>query len=403
MNSSLLPTYARADLAFDRGEGAWLISTKGERFLDFGSGIAVNGLGHAHPHLVDALLSQGRKLWHTSNLYQIPQAERLASRLVEATFADLVFFTNSGTEALEGAVKTARKYQYVSGHPEKNRIITIEGAFHGRTLAAIAAGGNPKYLEGFEPRLEGFDRVPFNDLDAMKAAIGPATGAILLEPIQGEGGVRVLPQSYLEAVRRLCDENGLLLIYDEVQTGVGRTGPLFAYQRAGVAPDIMMIAKGIGGGFPLGAFLATRAAGAGMTLGSHGSTYGGNPLGTAIGNAVLDVILGDGFLARSARMGALLKDGLQKLQGRYPDVVAEIRGEGLLLGIKTHVPVAEFVAAAIREKIIVIPASDNVARILPPLIINEGEVAEGLHRLEAALGRFVRGEPMEKRVGGTAG
>lgn len=403
MNSSLLPTYARADLAFDRGEGAWLISTKGERFLDFGSGIAVNGLGHAHPHLVEALLSQGRKLWHTSNLYQIPQAERLASRLVEATFADLVFFTNSGTEALEGAVKTARKYQYVSGHPEKNRIITIEGAFHGRTFAAIAAGGNPKYLEGFEPRLEGFDRVPFNDLDALKAAISPATGAILLEPIQGEGGVRVLPQSYLEAVRRLCDENGLLLIYDEVQTGVGRTGPLFAYQRVGVAPDIMMIAKGIGGGFPLGAFLATRAAGAGMTLGSHGSTYGGNPLGTAIGNAVLDVILGDGFLARSARMGALLKDGLQKLQGRYPDVVAEIRGEGLLLGIKTHVPVAEFVAAAIREKIIVIPASDNVARILPPLIISEGEVAEGLHRLEAVLGRFVRGEPMEKRVGGTAG
>lgn len=403
MNSSLLPTYARADLAFDRGEGAWLISTKGERFLDFGSGIAVNGLGHAHPHLVEALLSQGRKLWHTSNLYQIPEAEKLASRLVEATFADLVFFTNSGTETLDGAVKMARKYQYVSGHPEKNRIITLEGAFHGRTLAAIAAGGNPKYLEGFEPRLEGFDCVPFNDLNALKAAIGPATGAILLEPIQGEGGVRVLPQSYLEEVRRLCDENGLLLIYDEVQTGVGRSGPLFAYQRVGVAPDIMMIAKGIGGGFPLGAFLATGAAGAGMTLGSHGSTYGGNPLGTAIGNAVLDVLLGDGFLARSARMGALLKEGLQGLQNRYPGVVAEIRGEGLLLGIKTHVPVAEFVASAIKEEIIVIPASDNVARILPPLIISESEVAEGLHRLEAALGRFVRSAPMEKRVGGTAG
>lgn len=402
MNSSLLPTYARADLAFDRGEGAWLISTKGERFLDFGCGIAVNGLGHAHPHLVEALLSQGRRLWHTSNLYQIPQAETLARRLVDATFAEFVFFTNSGTEALEGAVKTARKYHYVSGHPEKNRIIALEGAFHGRSLAALAAGGKPKYLEGFEPRLEGFDHVRFNDIAALKAAIGPSTGAILLEPIQGEGGVRVLPQSYLEAVRRLCDENGLLLIFDEVQTGIGRTGPLFAYQRVGVAPDIMMIAKGIGGGFPLGAFLMTRAAGAGMTLGSHGSTYGGNPLATAIGNAVLDVVLADGFLARSACMGALLKKGLLELQGRYADVVAEIRGEGLMLGIKTHVPVAEFVAAARQEKIIVIPAADNVARILPPLVISESEIAEGLHRLEAALGRFVQGT-VEKRVGGAVG
>lgn len=403
MNSSLLPTYARADLAFERGEGAWLISTKGERYLDFGCGIAVTGLGHAHPHLVEALTTQGQRLWHTSNLYQIPHAETLAHRLVEATFAEFVFFTNSGTEALEGAVKTARKYQYVRGCPEKNRIITLEGAFHGRSFAALAAGGNPKYLEGFEPRLDGFDQVPFNDLAALKAAIGPATGAVLLEPIQGEGGVRVLPQSYLEAARQLCDENGLLLIFDEVQTGVGRTGPLFAYQRVGVAPDIMMIAKGLGGGFPLGAFLTTREAGRGMTFGSHGTTYGGNPLATAVGNAVLDVVLADGFLARSARMGALLKDGLLALQAKYGGVIAEVRGEGLLLGLKTHVPIAQFVAAALKEKIVIIPAADNVARILAPLIIGEAEVAEGLHRLDSALGQLVQGAPVDKPLRGAAG
>ena len=336
------------------------------------------------------LIAQGQRLWHTSNLFQIPQAEELARRLVEATFADFVFFTNSGTEALEGAVKTARKYHYVSGHPEKVRIITLEGAFHGRSLAALAAGGNPKYLEGFEPRLDGFDQVPFGDLDAVKAAIGPRTGAILVEPIQGEGGVRVLPQSFLDAIRRLCDDHGLLLIFDEVQTGVGRTGPLFAYQRVGVTPDIMMIAKGIGGGFPLGAFLVTRQAGKGMTLGSHGTTYGGNPLATAIGNAVLDIVLAEGFLTRSARMGALLKEKLAELQGKYRSVIAEVRGEGLLLGLKTHVPIADFVAAALKEKIIVIGAADNVARVLPPLIVSEMEIAEGLRRLEAATSHFMQ-------------
>jgi acetylornithine/N-succinyldiaminopimelate aminotransferase len=398
----LLRTYARADVAFERGEGAWLISTKGERYLDFGCGIAVTALGHAHPHLVETLVSQGQRLWHVSNLFQIPQAEALAQRLVEATFADLVFFTNSGTEACEGAVKAARKYHYASGHPEKNRIITLEGAFHGRSLAALAAGGNPKYLEGFEPRMEGFDQVPFGDLAAVKAAIGPRTGAILVEPIQGEGGVRVLPASFLEGVRRLCDDNGLLLIFDEVQTGVGRTGPLFAYQRVGVAPDIMMIAKGIGGGFPLGAFLTTREAGKGMTLGTHGSTYGGNPLATAIGGAVLDIVLADGFLVHSTRMGALLKERLIGLQARYPSVIAEVRGEGLLLGLKTHGPIAEFVAAALTQKLVIIGAADNVARILPALIITEAEIEEGVRRLDAAAAHFVKEPASQKPLQGAA-
>lgn len=403
MTSSLLPTYGRADLAFERGEGAWLISTEGERFLDFGCGIAVTLLGHAHPHLVEALVAQGRRLWHTSNLFQIPQADELGRRLVDATFADFVFFTNSGTEALEGAVKTARKYHYANGHPEKNRIITLEGAFHGRSLAAIAAGGNPKYLEGFEPRLDGFDQVPFGDLDALKAAIGPRTGAILVEPIQGEGGVREVPRSHLEAMRRYCDENGLLLIFDEVQTGVGRTGPLFAYQRTDIAPDIMMIAKGIGGGFPLGAFLVTREAGKGMTLGSHGTTYGGNPLATSIGNAVLDVVLSEGFLDHSARMGQILKERLGELQGKHGSVIAEIRGQGLLLGLKTHVPIADFVAAARAEKIIIIPAADNVARLLPPLIIGEAEIAEALRRLDAAAAHFARDSQKDMPLRGAVG
>lgn len=403
LTSSLLPTFARADLAFERGEGAWLIAANGDRFLDFGCGIAVTALGHAHPHLVAALVGQAQRLWHVSNLFQIRQAEMLACRLAEATFADQVFFTNSGTEALEGAVKTARKYHYVSGHPEKIRIITLEGAFHGRSLAALAAGGNPKYLEGFEPRLEGFDQVPFGDLDALKAAIGPRTGAILVEPIQGEGGVRVVPQSHLAAMRRYCDEYGLLLIFDEVQTGVGRTGPLFAYQSAGVVPDIMMVAKGIGGGFPLGAFLVTREAGKGMTLGSHGTTYGGNPLATAVGNAVLDIVLSEGFLEHSMRMGKLLKEKLGELQGKYRGVIAEIRGEGLLLGLKTHVPIAKFVAAALKQKLIIIPAADNVARLLPPLIIDEAEIIEALRRLDAAAAHFAPDLPKNMPLRGAAG
>lgn len=390
MTSSLLPTYARANVAFARGEGAWLISTTGERYLDFGCGVAVTALGHAHPHLVETLTAQGRELWHTSNLFQIPQAERLAQRLVEATFADYVFFTNSGTEAAEGAIKTARKYHFANGHPEKTRIITFDGAFHGRSLAALSAGGNAKYLEGFEPRMPGFDQVKFGDLDAVKKAIGPETGGILIEPLQGEGGVRVPPPNFLKGLRQLCDEYGLLLILDEVQTGVGRTGPLFAYQRDGITPDIMMIAKGIGGGFPLGAFLATKEAAKGMMLGTHGSTYGGNPLATAVGNAVLDIVLGDGFLTQASQMGEMLKGRLLDLQTFYPSVIEEVRGEGLLLGLKIRVPVADFVASALKQKIIVIGAGDNVVRILPPLIITEAEIAHGIARLEAAAGYFVR-------------
>lgn len=383
MGSSLLPTYARADLAFERGEGAWLISTKGERFLDFGAGIAVASLGHAHPVLVEALTRQAQKLWHTSNLFEIPEAERLAKRLTEVTFADLVFFTNSGAEAVEGALKTARKYQSASGHPEKFEIITCEGAFHGRTLATIAAGGNPKYLEGFGPKLEGFVQIPLNDIEALKAAVGPHTGAILVEPIQGEGGIRMATREFLETMRKLCNEHGLLLIFDEVQTGVGRTGTLFSYEHYGVVPDIMAIAKGLGGGFPLGAFLTTREAGKGMQVGTHGTTYGGNPLATTVGMAVLDIVLGPGFLDHVKAMGLLLRERLAELQDAHPDVIADVRGLGLMLGLALHGPVANFVAAARQEKILVIPAADNVARLLPPLIITEDEIAEAIRRLDA--------------------
>jgi acetylornithine/N-succinyldiaminopimelate aminotransferase len=384
VTSSLLPTYARADLAFERGDGAWLISTKGERFLDFGGGIAVASLGYSHPHLVGALTDQAQKIWHTSNLFEIPQAERLAERLVAASFADYVFFSNSGAEALEGAIKTARKYQSVSGHPEKFQIITMEGAFHGRTLATLAAGGSAKYLDGFGPKVEGFDQVPFNDIEALKAAIGPQTGAILIEPIQGEGGIRAPSPAYLREIRGLCDAHGLLLIFDEVQTGVGRTGKLFAYEMFGVVPDIMAIAKGIGGGFPIGAFLATKEAAKGMTLGTHGTTFGGNPLATSVGNAVLDVVLAPGFIENVAKLGLLMKQRLAELKDHHSSIIEEIRGEGLMLGIKTRVPVGDFVAAARSAKILVIPAAENVARLLPPLIIGENEIAEALVRFDAA-------------------
>jgi acetylornithine/N-succinyldiaminopimelate aminotransferase len=384
VTSSLLPTYARAELAFARGEGAWLISTKGERYLDFGAGIAVASLGHAHPALVAALSQQAGKLWHTSNLFEIPEAERLAQRLTAATFADLVFFTNSGAEAVEGALKTARKYQSVSGHPERYEIITCEGAFHGRTLATVAAGGNPKYLDGFGPKLEGFVHIPMNDIGALKAAVGPKTAAIMVEPIQGEGGIRVAEHDFLEAMRKLCDEHGLLLIFDEVQTGVGRLGTLFAYQHFGVVPDIMAAAKGLGGGFPLGAFLTTKEAGKGMLAGTHGTTYGGNPLATTIGSAVLDIVLAPGFLDHVQEMGQLLKQRLNMLKDEHPDIIADVRGIGLMLGLAVRKPIAEFVAAARQEKIIVIQAGENVARIVPPLIIEVAEIDAAIERLGAA-------------------
>ncbi len=316
--SHLLPTYARVDLAFERGEGVWLTSTTGERYLDFTSGVAVNVLGHAHPRLVAALEQQAHKLWHVSNLYQIPEAERVAARLCEESFADVVFFCNSGAEAMECAIKTARKYHAVNGAPERYRIITFEGAFHGRTLATLAAGGQKKYLEGFGPVVEGFDQVPFCDLEATKKAIGPETAAILIEPIMGEGGVRVIPPLFLRALRELCDQHGLLLVLDEVQTGVGRTGDLFAYQRSGIEPDIMALAKALGGGFPVGACLATLEAAKGMTAGTHGSTFGGNPLAMSVANAVLDVVLEPGFLDRVRQAGLLLKQRLAEIKDRYP-------------------------------------------------------------------------------------
>jgi acetylornithine/N-succinyldiaminopimelate aminotransferase len=385
VSSPLLPTYARADLAFERGDGVWLHTAEGEAYLDFGSGIAVTALGHAHPHLVEALTEQARRVWHTSNAFRIPGQERLAQRLVDATFAELVFITNSGAEANELAIKMARKYHSSEGRPERYRIVTFEGAFHGRTLATIAAGGQKKYLEGFGPKVEGFDQVPFGDHEALKAAIGPETGAILIEPVQGEGGVRPVPPHCLRGLRELCDERGLLLIFDEVQTGVGRTGWFFAHQRAGVEPDIMAIAKGLGGGFPIGACLATCEAAQGMTVGTHGSTFGGNPLACAVANAVLDVILDPGFLEAVREKALLFKQKLAALRDRYPEVLAEVRGEGLLIGLKCHAAPGDVVAAFRRQKLLSIAAGDNVVRIMPPLTVEPGEIGLGVERMEAAL------------------
>ncbi len=384
MSSSILPTYARAELEFERGEGAWLTTRDGARYLDLGGGIAVASLGYSHPHLVAALTEQAGKLWHTSNLYRIPAGERLAARLAEATFADLVFFANSGAEANEAAVKIARKYHAACDRPERFRVITFEGAFHGRTLAMIAATGNKKYLEGFGPKVDGFDQVPLGDLDAVKAAVGPETAAVMVEPIQGEGGIRVVPPAHLRALRELCDRAGLLLVFDEIQSGVGRTGHLFAHEPSGVSPDIMTIAKGIGGGFPMGACLATREAAKGMTLGTHGTTFGGNPLAMSVGNAVLDVVLDPAFLDRVKRTGLVLKQKLAALKDRHPDLIEEIRGEGLIAGLKLKVPPADLVAAARAHHLLVIAAGDNVVRLVPPLVITEDEVAEALERMDAA-------------------
>ncbi len=390
VTSHLLPTYARVNLAFERGEGAWLIATNGERYLDFTSGVAVNALGHAHPRLLAALAEQARKVWHVSNLYEIPEAERVARRLCQASFADVVFFCNSGAEAVECAIKTARKYQSASGAPERYRIVTFEGAFHGRTLATLAAGGQKKYLDGFGPAVDGFDQAPFGDLDATKRAIGNETAAILIEPILGEGGVRVAAPSFLRALRALCDRHGLLLIFDEVQTGMGRTGELFAYQRNDVKPDIMALAKALGGGFPLGACLATGAAAKGMTVGSHGSTFGGNPLAMSVANAVLDVMLAPGFLDRVQRIALLFKQRLAEIKDRYPALIAEVRGEGLLVGLRALVPAGTLVEALRAEKMIAVAAGDNVVRLLPPLIISEQEIAEGVARLDRACARLQR-------------
>ncbi|MDI1344558.1 MAG: aspartate aminotransferase family protein [Pseudolabrys sp.] len=395
MSSHLLPTYSRVDLAFERGEGAWLITAAGKRYLDFTSGVAVNALGHAHPHMVAAITAQAQKLWHTSNLYRIPEGERLAERLCELSFADFVFFQNSGTEAIECAIKMARKYQFASGKPERNRIVTFEGAFHGRTLAALAATGNKKYLEGFGPAMPGFDQVAFGDLDAVKKAVGPETAAIIIEPVMGEGGVRVVPHAFLRALRKLCDDNGLLLIFDEVQSGIGRTGDLFAYQHTGVTPDIMALAKALGGGFPIGACLATAEAAKGMTAGTHGSTFGGNQLAMAAANAVLDVVTSKGFLEKVRQNGLLMKQRLAELKDRHSSVIAEVRGEGLLIGLRMVPPVAEMVDELRNEEMITVAAGDNVVRLLPPLIINEAEISEAIARIDRACTRLEQAHPRQ--------
>jgi acetylornithine/N-succinyldiaminopimelate aminotransferase len=396
--SHLLPVFARVDLGFERGEGAWLIATNGERYLDFTSGVAVNALGHAHPHLVAALQEQATKLWHMSNLFKSPDGERLAARLCERSFADLVFFANSGAEAMECAIKITRKYHAAKGHPERYRIITFDGAFHGRTLATLAATGSAKYLEGFGPPMDGFDQVTLGDLDAVKKAIGPQTAGILIEPLQGEGGVRAAPHAFFKALRQLCDDNGLLLIFDEVQTGMGRTGELFAYKRLGVTPDVMPLAKALGGGFPIGACLATADAAAGMTPGSHGSTFGGNPLAVAAANAVLDVMLKPGFFEHAQKMSLLLKQKLASVVDRHPKVLAEVRGEGLLIGLKAVVPSGDLVAALRDQKLLTVGAGENVVRFLPPLIVTEAEIEESVARLERAC-TALSGDQLKRAAG----
>jgi len=384
LNTKVMPTYARVDIAFEKGEGSYLFDEQDNRYLDFCTGIATASLGHAHPHLVKALSDQAGKVWHTSNLYRIPGQERLAERLVENSFADLAFFCNSGAEAMEACIKMARKYQSATGHPERYRIVTIEGAFHGRTLATLAAGGQEKHLEGFGPVMEGFDHVPPGDIEAMKNAIGPETAAILVEAVQGEGGVNVMAPNYLKSLRKLCDDEGILLVMDEVQTGMGRTGTLFAYEWEGVTPDIMGLAKALGNGMPIGACLATSKAAIGMTPGTHGSTYGGNPLAVAAANAVLDVMLEDGFFDHVKRISGLLNQKLAGIVDAHPDVIESVRGQGLLIGLKCKVTNLDLVDALRGEGVLTVGAGDNIVRLIPPLVVSENEVEEAMSALERA-------------------
>jgi acetylornithine/N-succinyldiaminopimelate aminotransferase len=380
--SPLLPTYNRADIEFERGEGPYLFTPRGERYLDFGSGIAVSAFGHKHPYLEAALHEQISKgVLHTSNLYRIAGQERLGRRLVEASFADTAFFPNSGAEAVECAIKMARRYHYVAGASERFRLITFEGAFHGRTLATIAAGGSSKYLEGFGPKMDGFDQVPFGDFEAVVRATGPETGGVLIEPIQGEVGIRVPPPGFLKRLREFCDSRGLLLIFDEVQTGMGRTGRLFAYEELGFSPDIMAVGKGLGGGLPVSACLATEKAAKGMTVGSHGSTFGGNPLAMAAGNAALDILLAPGFLDRVREVAGRMQQHLAMLLAEHPNVIAEVRGRGLLLGLKLHVPAAPFIGRLRENRVLAVGATENVARLLPPLNIDEGHIEEAVEAI----------------------
>ncbi len=378
MIPAVMPTYGRWDIAVERGEGLYLYATDGRKFLDFTSGIAVTSLGHCHPHLIEAVTAQAQKLWHTSNLFQIPGQQRLAERLIANSFADTVFFNNSGAEAVELSLKVARKYQSETGHPERYRVIGCQGSFHGRSFATLAAAGAEGYLKGFGPVMDGFDHVAFNNLNEMRAAVTDQTAAILVEPVQGEGGVRAPSADYLRGLRDICDEFGLLLVYDEVQCGMGRTGKLFAHQWAGVAPDVMAVAKALGNGFPIGACLATEKAAVGMIAGSHGSTFGGNPMAVACGNAVLDVMLEPGFFERAQRMSQLLQDRLQKLVDAYPKLFAELRGSGLLLGVRCHIPAGDFVTKLRADGLLCLTAGDNVMRILPPLIVGEREIDEAL-------------------------
>ena len=378
MIPAVMPTYGRWDVAVDRGEGPYLYATDGRKFLDFTSGIAVTGLGHCHPHIDAALSEQTKRLWHTSNLFRIPGQERLAERLVENTFADTVFFGNSGAEACELAIKIARKYQSETGHPERYRVIGCHGSFHGRTFATLAAAGNEAYLKGFGPAMEGFDHVAFGNLNEMRAAVGKETAAIMVEPIQGEGGVRAPPEGYLRGLRNIADEFGLLLVYDEVQCGMGRTGKLFAHEWEGVPPDVMAIAKALGNGFPVGACLATERAAVGMVAGTHGSTFGGNPLAVAAGNAVLDMMLEPGFFDRVSSMAELLYGRLEGLVQSYPKLFSELRGAGLLLGIRCVVPAADLVAKLRQNGLLTLTAGENVWRILTPLIVGEREIYEAI-------------------------
>jgi len=391
MTSALMATYARADLAFERGEGAYLFTADGRRYLDFAAGIAVNALGHAHPHLLGALIEQGRKLWHCSNLYRIPGQERLAERLVAASFADQAFFCNSGAEAIECGLKLARKYHDDFGEAKRYRTIVCNNAFHGRTLATIAAGGQEKHLKGFAPVADGFDRVAFGNLNELRVAVGPETAAILVEPVQGEGGMQPASADYLRGLRQVADEFGLLLFFDEVQSGMGRTGKLFAHEWAGVKPDIVATAKGLGGGFPIGCCLATAKVAAAFVPGVHGSTFGGNPLAMAVANAVLDVILAEGFLARVSHMGLLLRERVEGLVRRYPGVFADVRGQGLMLGLKCVGSNAEMVEALRQAGLLTVPAGDNVVRLLPPLIIEEAHVDEALGLLDRVAAGAAKG------------
>jgi len=378
---ALLPTYNRTDIAFVRGEGSYLFAEDGKRYLDFGAGIAVNAFGHANPRMLKALTEQAGKLWHTSNLYRAPGQERLSQKLVAHTFADTCFFVNSGTEAIELAIKMARRHHFADGHPERFHIITFEGAFHGRTYAAINAGGNEKYLEGFGPRMPGFVQLAAGDLEAVKKAIGPETAAILIEPMQGESGVRMFAPEFLKGLRKLCDDHGLLLIFDEIQTGLGRTGKFFAHDWFGAAPDIMTVAKALGGGFPVGAVLATAEAAKGMTVGTHGTTYGGNPLAMAVGNEAIDMILEPGFLDHVNKVANYLHQQLGALIAAHPDVFESVRGQGLMVGLKMKTDAGAFIALARANGLIVLPAGDNVVRMLPPLTLSEAEAREGIELL----------------------